>query len=363
MTGTLRVATIVGARPQFIKAAPLSRRFQESGSIHEHIIHTGQHYDEEMSAGFFAELALPPPEVNLGVGSGAHGEQTGRMLEGIEAALVRLTPDMVVVYGDTNSTVAGALAAAKLPLPLVHIEAGLRSYDRGMPEEVNRIVTDHLSTLLACPSATAVANLANEGISSGVHLVGDVMRDALDWVMGSGVDEEEVLGRHGVAEGDYLLVTLHRASNVDDPRRLAEVVEALRRLSADHMILFPAHPRTAAALERMASSHHVAPVTPVGHGELMALAKHALVGLTDSGGLQKELYWLGTPAVTLRSETEWPETVATGWNRLVAGGANEICQAVGAAAAVDEPRPELYGDGHAGKRIEELLLGWWANNG
>lgn len=363
MRTPLRVATIVGARPQFIKAAPLSRRFAGSGSIAEFVIHTGQHYDEEMSSGFFAELGLPEPSVHLGVGSEAHGAQTGRMLEGIEAALLSRVPDMVIVYGDTNSTLAGALASAKLDLPLVHVEAGLRSFDRSMPEEVNRVVTDHLSTLLLCPSELAVANLAAEGIADGVHLIGDVMRDALDWVAGAGIDEEEVLGRYGVAPGSYVLATLHRPSNVDDPERLAEVMEALDRLSREYAIIFPAHPRTSAALDWAAASPYVAVLKPIGYGDLMMLAKHAAVGVTDSGGLQKELYWFGTPAVTLRATTEWPETVSTGWNRLVTGGAAEIVTAVREATAMDRPRPELYGDGHAAKRIEELMLEWWAKHG
>lgn len=362
MTAPLRVATIVGARPEFIQAAPLSRCFEASDSIAELVIHTGQHYDEAMSADFFAELGLPEPGVHLGVGSGPHGAQTGRMLESLEDALVNQPPDVVVVHGDTNSTLAGALAAAKLLLPVVHVEAGLRSRNRTMPEEVNRVVTDHLSALLLCPSSTAVANLAAEGIRDGVHLVGDVMRDELDWVMGSGIDEDEVLERHAVEAGSYILVTLHRPSNVDDPGRLAEVMEALGRLSSHYTVVFPAHPRTSAALGTGWSATDVGPIGPVGHGELMVLAKHAAVGVTDSGGLQKELYWLGTPAVTLRSETEWSETVATGWNRLVVGGADNIVATVRAAAVLDEPRPELYGDGHAAKRIEEVMLEWWSEH-
>jgi UDP-N-acetylglucosamine 2-epimerase len=280
------------------------------------------------------------------------------MLERIEAALVGLGPDVVVVYGDTNSTLAGALAAAKLRIPVAHIEAGLRSHNRDMPEEINRILTDHVAELLLCPSELAVVNLVGEGITAGVAMVGDLMRDALEWALAAVTDEAEVLDRYQVTSGGFSLATIHRPSNTDDAARFAEIMSALEKIGADHPVLFPVHPRTRSALDAAGVGGGVRLLQPLGHLDLVILAKHARVGLTDSGGLQKELCWLETPAVTLRRETEWPETITAGWNRLGGDSAADIVAAARAAAR-DRPVPsDLYGDGRAAERIEEVLVGW-----
>jgi len=357
----LQVATILGARPQFVKAAPLTRHLAASSEIDEVLIHTGQHYDRDMSDVFFAELGLPEPAIHLGVGSGPHGAQTGQMLERLETALLESEPDLVVVYGDTNSTLAGALAAAKLSIPIAHVEAGLRSYNRAMPEEINRVVADHLAELLLCPSDLAVKNLAAEGITSGVVVAGDLMREAVTWALSNVGDESAVLERFGVTPGQFSLATVHRPTNTDDPARFDEIFTALERLSEVMPVLFPVHPRTRAVLEAYVGRDSVRLLPPLGHLDLLVLAKHAALGLTDSGGLQKELYWLETPAVTLRTETEWSETVDTGWNRLGGGSAAEISTAIESARTSHPDHPELYGDGLAAKHIEEVLLGWHAD--
>lgn len=352
----MRVLTVVGARPQFVKAAAVSRALRKR---HEEVlVHTGQHYDEEMSSLFFRELDLPRPDYHLGVGSGSHGVQTSLMLPGIEAAILDERPDVVLVYGDTNSTLAGALAAAKLNVPVAHVEAGCRSYDHTMPEEINRVVTDHLSTLLFCPTRLTVDNLTREGITSGVHQVGDVM---LDLFLERREDVEErsrILHDFGLTPGGYLVATIHRAANTDQPERLGVILEALEGVGEE--VIFPVHPRTwkaIAGLGRSASSS-VRLIEPVGYLEMQALVRHARLVLTDSGGVQKEAFFLGTPCLTLRSTTEWPETVQAGWNRLV----NVDREAIQTAVRSWEPRgvpPEgLFGDGRAAERIAELLESW-----
>jgi UDP-N-acetylglucosamine 2-epimerase len=356
----LRIATVLGARPQFVKAAPLTRRLASVEDITEVLLHTGQHYDHEMSDLFFTQLGLPAPVEHLGVGSGTHGAQTGQMLERVETVLLAIAPDLVMVYGDTNSTLAGALAASKLGIPIAHVEAGLRSYNRDMPEEVNRVLTDHVAELLLCPSDLAVDNLAAEGVTSGVVMVGDLMRDALEWSLTAVDDEQAVLDRFEVKPGGFSLVTIHRPSNTDDPGRFARIMSALDVLGADDPVLFPVHPRTRDAIEAGSVDGTVRLLPPLGHLELLVLAKHARVGLTDSGGLQKELFWLETPAVTLRGETEWPETIAAGWNRLGGDSTEEIVAAARAAASDRPARSELYGDGRAAEHIEEVLRGWRA---
>jgi UDP-N-acetylglucosamine 2-epimerase len=303
-----------------------------------------------MSAVFFEELAIPTPEINLGVGSGRHGEQTAAMLSGIEAVLLAEKPDWTLVYGDTNSTLAGALAAAKLHIPVAHVEAGLRSFNRAMPEEINRLLTDHVSTLLLCPSQAAVDNLAAEGVTGGVHLVGDVMADALLAAQERAAAHSMILEKLGLQPGGYLLATVHRAENTDDPLRLAEILGALQECG--ETVVFPAHPRTRPRLGPTAANLRV--IEPVGYLDMVRLEAAARLILTDSGGVQKEAYWLGTPCITLRDETEWVETVQAGWNRLT--GADRA--AILAAVHTFQPpagRPALYGDGRAAGRCLALL--------
>jgi UDP-N-acetylglucosamine 2-epimerase len=353
----MKVMSIVGARPQFVKAAAVSRRLRECH--HEVLVHTGQHYDYEMSGIFFDGLEIPSPEVNLGVGSGRHGAQTGAMLAGIEGVLLAEQPDCLLVYGDTNSTLAGALAASKLLVPVVHVEAGLRSFNRRMPEEVNRVVVDHLSNLLLCPSEAALGHLCSEGITCNVHLVGDVMLDVLNWALQqSRAKPSEILKRLGVTTGEYLLATVHRSENTDDPRRLSSIVRAFN--AVDEPVIFPVHPRTRRAIDRTGFrlGSHVQVIDPLGYLDMIELTRSARLVLTDSGGLQKEAYWLGIPCVTLRDETEWVETVKNGWNKLVGCDSKQILDAV-MSFQPSEPRVALYGNGGAAARCVELLDGRW----
>jgi UDP-GlcNAc3NAcA epimerase len=349
----MKVISVVGARPQFIKAAAVSRQLR--GLHDEILVHTGQHYDYAMSGVFFDGLELPDADINLGVGSGSHGGQTGAMLKGLEDVLSAERPDWVLVYGDTNSTLAGALAAAKLQVPVAHVEAGLRSFDRRMPEEVNRVVADHLSNLLLCPSGIGARNLAAEGISSNVHVVGDVMLDVLEWARRrAAASPPDILARLGLAEGSYLVATVHRSGNTDDVARLSGIVEGLNSL--DEPVVFPVHPRTrkALALADFRLRPHVRMIDPLGYVEMVTLTGRARLVLTDSGGLQKEAYWLGVPCITLRDETEWVETVDAGWNTLVGSNPKKILDAVCSCTAAGT-HPLLYGDGHAAKTCVELL--------
>jgi UDP-N-acetylglucosamine 2-epimerase len=349
----MTVLTIVGARPQFIKAAAVSRELRKRHK--EVLLHTGQHYDYKMSGIFFDGLDLPAPDLNLEVGSGAHGAQTGAMLRGIEEAILSVKPDWVLVYGDTNSTLAGALAAAKLHIPVAHVEAGLRSFNRRMPEEINRVVADHLSSLLLCPSQTALTNLSREGITDHVHLVGDVMLDVLNWARERAAHgPREILTRLALAPGNYLLATVHRSENTDEPKRLAAILEAFNAM--EEPIVFPVHPRTrkmiAGADYRL--KPHVQLVEPVGYFDMVTLTGAARMVLTDSGGLQKEAYWLGTPCVTLRDETEWVETVEAGWNKLVGSERERIIETIRGFKR-PSARPTLYGEGCIGAQCVELL--------
>lgn len=347
-----KVVSVVGARPQFVKAAPVCKALQEAGHI-ERLVHTGQHYDANMSAVFFSELGLPAPAHHLGIGSGAHGAQTGAMLEAIERVLLTEQPDWVLVYGDTNSTLAGALAAAKLHIPVAHVEAGLRSFNRRMPEEINRVLVDHLSTLLFAPSQVARDNLGAEGLHKGVEIVGDVMVGAVDMAAGISRPRLDWLQRWGVDAGKYLLATIHRAENTDDVDRLRSIVDALEEL--DETVVLPLHPRTRKALGALVSSaSKVHYVDPVGYLDMVCLECHARMILTDSGGVQKEAYWLGVPCVTLRDETEWVETVEAGWNRLVSPDRASITDAV-RSFVPPAARPPLYGDRHAAQRIAAML--------
>jgi UDP-GlcNAc3NAcA epimerase len=351
----MKVLSIVGARPQFIKAAAVSRALRTRHS--EVLIHTGQHYDDALSAVFFRELGIPTPDVNLGIGSGSHAEQTAQMLGPLERLIVAERPNYVLVYGDTNTTLAGALAAAKLNVPVAHVEAGLRSLERSMPEEVNRVVVDHLSSVLLCPTQAAVENLGREGILSGVELVGDVMLDtarrfAETW------PAEPVLAAYGVEAGGYYLATVHRAANADSPERLAAIVRAFNAL--DKPVVWPVHPRTAKSLESfgldgpMAAGGNVRAVAPLSYREVSSLLRSAAAMLTDSGGMQKEAYFFSIPCVTLRDETEWVETVESGWNTLVGADASAIVAGT-MASAPPLAHPDFYGDGHAAERVVAAL--------
>jgi len=348
----MKLVTVVGARPQFVKAAAVSRKLREHHR--EILVHTGQHYDYQMSGIFFDGLGLPKPEINLGVGSGTHSYQTAAMLQGIENLLLAELPDCVLIYGDTNSTLAAALAASKLLIPVAHIEAGLRSFNRSMPEEINRVVADHLSDLLLCPSNTAVDNLAAEGLSKNVHIVGDVMFDILKCVRPQVENNRDVLDRLKLREKAYLLVTVHRSENTDNVARLVTLLDAFN--SIDEPIVFPVHPRTRKVISeiRFQPKANVELLEPLGFVDMVTLSAHARMILTDSGGLQKEAYWLGVPCLTLRNETEWIETVETGWNLLVGANATRILEGVRHLHPLS-PQPPLYGDGTAADKCVDLI--------
>jgi UDP-GlcNAc3NAcA epimerase len=342
----LRILTVVGARPQFIKAAVLSRTIAAEASATEIMVHTGQHFDANMSDIFFRELAIPAPARHLGIHGGGHGEMTGRMLAALEPVMIEAKPDVVVVYGDTNSTLAGALAAVKLRLPVAHVEAGLRSFNRAMPEEINRVLADHASDLLFCPTAAAVANLRREGISDGVCAVGDVMYDAALFARAAAAGRSDIVERLGLEPGRYALATLHRAENTDDPEALKRAIDYLATAARQRRIVFPIHPRTrAAATSAGLSLAALEVIEPLGYFDMHRLLQGAALVFTDSGGLQKEAYFHRVPCVTMRTETEWVETVACGWNRLW---------------HVESYRPRIdiaeYGDGRAGERILRAIL-------
>jgi UDP-GlcNAc3NAcA epimerase len=386
----MKLFTIVGARPQFVKAAAVSRAIKAHNcarkagkELQEFLLHTGQHYDDLMSGVFFRELEIREPDLHLGVGSGPQGRQTAAMLTGIEEALVREKPDWVIVYGDTNSTVAGALAAVKLHVPVAHVEAGLRSFNRRMPEEHNRVASDHLSTLLLCPTRTAVLNLEREGLDGAgpcvVRNVGDVMYDSILYYTRVAEMRSDVLGRLGLSRGEYGLVTIHRAENTDDPVRLKGIFEALLRIAEEGLkLVLPLHPRTRKVLEDLSSSFSSALRTthselsfgssssleprssnlllidPVPYLDMLVLEKNARVILTDSGGVQKEAYWFEVPCVTMRDETEWVETVESGWNAIVGADTEKIVDAV-RSAKPGRSGGNFYGDGCAAEKIVKIL--------
>ncbi len=315
----LRLVSVVGARPQFIKAFPFSRAVRVTPGFEEILIHTGQHFDKNMSDIFFTELGIEPPRHHFDIHGGGHGDMTGRMLGAIEAVLLAEKPDAVLVYGDTNSTLAGALAAAKLYIPVVHVEAGLRSFNRRMPEEINRVVADHLSAVLLCPTSTAVQNLAREGIVKGVHKVGDLMFDATLLATQLAGRHSTILKDLALAPNSYGVATVHRAENTDDPALLARIVDFVANHGREHPIVMPLHPRTRAAAKSAGvdfTRRGIRLIDPVGYLDMCQLLHSAQIVLTDSGGLQKEAYFHRVPCVTLRNETEWVETVDNGWNRL-----------------------------------------------
>lgn len=353
----MKLLTIVGARPQFVKACMLSKVFKSHSHIEEKIIHTGQHYDYNMSEVFFKQLNLPEADYNLGAGSGTHGEQTSKMLVELEKLMLFLKPDMVIVYGDTNSTVAGSLAAAKLHIPIAHIESGLRSFNKKMPEEINRIITDHLSDYLFCPTDTAVTNLKKEGISKGVFQTGDIMYDTVTYFKPHALKHSTTLNDLALTKQNYYLATIHRAENTDDPIRLRSIFDAFLQLEKD--IIIPLHPRTKNKiaefnLSSFVSSSHIQFVDPLNYFDMLALAANASLILTDSGGLQKEAYMLQTPCITLRNETEWLETVEAGWNHLTGADTQVILDTINKIQTPKE-YPLLFGEGTADK-IANILV-------
>ena len=357
----MKVMSIVGARPQFIKAAMVNRALRQ-GSVDDILIHTGQHYDDNMSKLFFDEMEIPRPSHNLGVGSGSHAVQTGTGLMKLEPLCADIRPDFVLVFGDTNATLTGALVGAKIGIPVAHVEAGLRSGDRSMPEEINRIVADRLSDLLFCPTDTAVKNLAAEGMTSGVHNVGDVMYDAAVHFGQLAAERSAVLDSLSLSSGNFVLATIHRDFNTDDGGRLRAITDGLLRLG--RTVVFPAHPRVRKRLAEeellaaLENSESVRITEPVGYLDMVALEKNAAVIVTDSGGVQKEAFFHGVPCVTIRPSTEWVETVEAGWNRLVDADADAIAGAVGAARPPEGSfSAKSYGSGSSAKLIAGILKG------
>jgi UDP-N-acetylglucosamine 2-epimerase len=348
----MKILHIVGARPQFVKAAMVSRAWNDPSR--EFLLHTGQHYSEEMSRLFFDELALRKPDVNLDAGGGSHAQQTSSMLVGIDHYLEQTQPDRVIIYGDTNSTLAGALAASKRGISLSHVEAGLRSFNRSMPEEINRVIADHVSNDLFCPTEIAVNNLKAEGISHGVHLVGDVMADALFVFAQIAEKRANILSTLNLDSGSYALATVHRSGNVDDKEKLAAIIRGLEKTG--QRIVLPLHPRTKKMLEQfgLSFSGNVMLIDPVGYLDMLMLERHAECILTDSGGIQKEAYLLGVRCITLRDETEWLETVDAGWNVLTGADSEKIARFYHDFHPA-EKRPPVYGDGDAADKIVQLL--------
>ncbi len=356
----MKFVSVIGARPQFVKAAMVSHALRSCAGHQEVVVHTGQHYDAGMSDVFFSELEMPEPGYNLRIGSGSHGLQTGRMLEGIEEVLLRERPECVLVYGDTNSTIAGALAATKLHIPVAHVEAGLRSFNRAMPEEINRILTDHASDLLLVPTELAIRNLVSEGVSAEkISLVGDVMFDAALYFAAKAMRQSQILSRLGVEPGRYVLATVHRAENTDSPERLQAIIAGLVRASQEIPVIVPLHPRTRKILNLgvQENSGGVIFIDPVGYLDMVNLEKHAAAIATDSGGIQKEAFFFRVPCLTLRTETEWIELVDLGWNRLVTAFhaetiAAELLEAIGRKGREGSP----YGSGQAAKLICEAVF-------
>lgn len=359
----IRLLSLVGARPQFIKAAILSRVFAQRPVVTEVLIHSGQHYDDNMSAGFFAELQLPPPLVNLEVGSGPHGQQTGRIMERFERVVMEQRPDAIVVYGDTNSTLAGALVGVKLQIPVAHVEAGLRSYRWDIPEEINRWVVDRVSRWCFVPNDRIAGYLYAEGVRGAVHVVGDVMYDQLLYYRAAHPGDGALLARLGVQPQQYLLATIHRPSNTDDREMLRMLLRVLG--DAPMPVVFPIHPRTRHAIDEsgVTLGKNIRATVPVGYGDLLTLQASACGVLTDSGGVQKEAYWLSVPCLTLRTETEWTETVDAGWNWItgleeqsIRHAIAEVCEGRFPAAEHRAIRSPLYGDGHAAERMADIVL-------
>lgn len=357
----MKIVTVIGARPQFIKAAAVSRVIRDdyAGKIDEVLVHTGQHYDDNMSKVFFDELDIPHPKYNLEISVGQHGAMTGRMLDAVENVLLQEKPDWLLIYGDTNSTLAGALAAAKLHIPVAHVEAGLRSFNMRMPEEINRILADRVSSLLFCPTEAAVTNLKAEGVTKGVHNVGDVMYDVALFYSDRAQQESATLKNLGLVPGGFALATCHRAENTDDPEKLGGILSALTNVAGQLPVVLPLHPRTRKLIGEYSLSSHLEPLIvtdPLPFLDMVALEQFARVILTDSGGVQKEAFFYGVPCITMRDETEWVETVASGWNRLAPPTRHEIVHAVNDALS-SQPitKPQPYGNGKAAEAIVLIL--------
>ncbi len=356
----MKIATIIGARPQFIKMAPVSKELRKC--CEEIVIHTGQHYDYEMNEIFFKELNIPEPDYNLGVGSGTHGYQIGEMLKGIEKILMYEKPDVVLVYGDTNSTLAGALAAVKLHIPIAHVEAGVRSYDRRMPEEINRVLTDHASDILFAPTENAVKNLEKEGIKKGVHLVGDVMVDSLMQNIKIAERKSNILEKLNLKRKEYIVATVHRPENTDNKKNLQAIIEAF--VEAKEKIVFPAHLRTLKALKQydlysyIERAGNIILIKPVGYFDMLVLEKYSKKILTDSGGIQKEAYILKVPCITLRNNTEWIETIEDGWNILVGSDKNKIVNAIKNFNPKGDTHLNKFGGGNASEKIKEVIINY-----
>lgn len=359
---TLKILTVVGARPQFIKAAALSHHIQQAcdGSVTEEIIHTGQHYDKNMSEVFFKQMGIPEPKYRFDLDKPSHGAMTAKMLTDIEDVLLTARPDVLLVYGDTNSTLAGALAAAKLHVPIAHVEAGLRSFNKRMPEEVNRVLTDHVSARLYCPTETACRNLAAEGITKGVMNSGDIMLDVAMHFGDLARNNSNIMDRLELRPNSFVLSTIHRAENTDVPERITEIFEALDFISRDVPVVLPLHPRTrkiAAQLGLIDNLTNLILVEPLPFWDILVLQQQAQTIITDSGGLQKEAYFNKKPCVTIRDETEWVETLEDGWNRLVAADKDAIIKAYQAAIPPAFPQKPYYGTGNTAKFIIDDLLG------
>ena len=357
----LKIVTIVGARPQFIKAATISRCIRENytSKINEILVHTGQHYDENMSQVFFKELDIPHPKYNLDISGGQHGAMTGRMLEAVERVLIEERPDFVLIYGDTNSTLAGALAAVKLHIPVAHIEAGLRSFNMRMPEEVNRILSDRIAALLFCPTETAVNNLRAESIVNGVYNVGDVMYDAAKYYCDRAIKRSKIIASLGLAGHSYVLATCHRAENTDESARLRAIVSALGEISSIMPVVLPLHPRTRKLVSTYGLKEELRSVKildPLPFLDMVTLEQSAKLILTDSGGIQKEAFFYKVPCITMRDETEWVETVDLGWNTLVGASKSKILDAFFQKSVVNEDTMNPYGDGNAANKIVSQLV-------
>lgn len=354
------VFSVVGARPEFIQAAPVTAALR--GRCREILVHTGQHYDDEMSQTFFRDLELPEPDLFLEVGSGPQGEQTARVLERVERAILETKPDVMLLRSDTNSTLGAALAASKLGLPIIKAEAGMRSFDRSMPEEINRVVADHVSDVLLCSTPTAKANLEREGVTFPTEVVGDVLLDSVEMNLARAQERSDVLKRNGLIPDKYVLATVHRAGNTDDPDRLRAILDGVR--TSKLPVIFPAHPRTVKILEEqgIALGAPIMPIAPVSYLDMLVLTRHAAVVATDSGGVQREAYMMGRPCVTLRPNTEWVETVETGWNVLADADTRRIADGIGSFRPSGD-RPPIFGDGHAGQRIADRVLRWGAERG
>ncbi len=350
--GKLKIVTILGARPQFIKAAAVSSLF--SKYFDEILVHTGQHYDPNMSDVFFEELNIPAPKYHLNIGSGSHGAMTGAMLTEIEKVLETEKPDFVLVYGDTNSTIAGALAASKLLIPVIHVEAGLRSFNKAMPEEQNRILTDHISSILFAPTQTAIQNLQNEGITKGVHLVGDVMYDGILHFTEIAKKKSSILTDLGLSPKEFILCTIHRAENTNDEEKLKSIFKGLN--SVNEKMVLPLHPRTQKYIQSYGIhiGEHILVIDPLGYLDMVMLESAAGKIVTDSGGIQKEAFFLGVPCITLREETEWVETVENGWNRLVGFDPGKIVAAITGFNPVSE-RKDYFGKGNAAAEIVAVI--------